>query len=126
MNYNKKIKYRKIMKDIKEYILESKAPNWKKIAKSLSNEDKEWIKSLANDTEHNQIWTMEEIENHCWKGDLKDSWNDEYLKLIDHILTRENGITQKDVIDCYSLARSGKQSMIEVFAQTIYMINREL
>jgi len=122
------------MKDIKVFISESSEKqrlnkihnSWSKLVKKLSAEDKEWIKGLANDTKNNQILTMEEIEQRCWKGDLKDSWKDEYLKLIDHVLTRENGITQKDVIDCYSLARSGKQSMIEVFAQTIYMINMEL
>ena len=46
--------------------------------------------------------------------------------LIDHILTRDNGITQRDVINTYSLATSGKQSIIEVLAQTIYMINCKL
>lgn len=100
--------------------------SWKKVAKKLSEEDKEFIKKIAVDTKNNQWYSMEEIEQHCWKGDLKDKWEDMYLTMIDHILTRDNGITQKDVIDCYSLARSGKQSMIEVFAQTAYMINREL
>ena len=121
------------MKNINIYISEASEKqrlnkihnSWKKIAKKLSEEDKEFIKKIAVDGKHNQLYSMEEIEQRCWKGDLKDTWNDMYLKMIDHILTRENGITQKDVIDCYSLATSGKQSMIEVFAQTAYMINKE-
>lgn len=114
------------MKAITTYINESVHSNWKKLVKKLSKEDKEWIKKYAIDKEHNNIYTMEEIEQRCWKGDLKDTWNDEYLYLIDHILTRNNGITQADVIKEYSLARSGKQSMIEVFAQAVYMINMQL
>ena len=114
------------MKELKLYITESKAPNWKQVAKKLSKEDKEWIKKYALDKEHNQIFTMEELEQRMWKGDLKDQWDLMNNYLIDHILTRDNGITQKDVIDTYSLAKSGKQSMIEVLAQTIYMINMKL
>ena len=122
------------MKNINEYIIEASEKqrlnkihsSWSKVVKKLSEEDKEWVKTLANDSSKNQIYTMEELEQRCWNGDLKDTWNDEYLYMIDHILTRDNGITQKDVIDTYSLATSGKQSMIEVFAQTLYMINREL
>lgn len=122
------------MKNINEYIIEASEKqhlnkihsSWPKVVKKLSEEDKEWVKNLANDSSKNQIYTMEELEQRCWNGDLKDTWNDKYLYMIDHILTRDNGITQKDVIDTYSLAKSGKQSMIEVFAQTLYMINREL
>ena len=122
------------MKKINVYISEASEKqrlnkihsSWKKLAKKLSDDDKELVKSIAIDSKHNNWYSMEEIEQRCWKGDLKDTWNDMYLTMIDHILTRENGITQKDVIDCYSLATSGKQSMIEVFAQTAYMINKEL
>lgn len=122
------------MKKINVYISEASEKqrlnkihsSWKKLAKKLSDDDKELVKSIAIDSKHNNIYSMEEIEQRCYKGDLKDTWNDIYLKLIDNILTRDNGITQKDVIDCYSLATSGKQSMIEVLAQACYMINREL
>lgn len=127
------------MKDIKNYILEnidnSKTSlleakdihsKWKDVAKKLSKEDKEWIKKYAIDEKNNQIYTMEELEQRMWKGDLKDEWDLMNNYLIDHILTRDNGITQKDVIDTYSLARTGKQSMIEVIAQTLYMINKQL
>lgn len=116
------------MKDIKNYILEAKSihSKWKDVAKKLSKEDKEWIKKYAIDEKNNQIYTMEELEQRMWKGDLKDEWDLMNNYLIDHILTRQNGITQRDVIDEYSLAKSGKQSMIEVLAQTIYMINMQL
>ena len=122
------------MKNINEYIIEASEKqrlnkihsSWSKVVKKLSEEDKEWVKNLATDSSKNLIYTVEDLEQRCWNGDLKDTWNDEYIYMIDHILTRDNGITQKDVIDTYSLAKSGKQSMIEVFAQTLYMINREL
>lgn len=121
------------MKAINTYINESSEEqrlnkihsSWKKVAKKLSKEDKEFIQDIVIDKKYNQWYSMEEIENRCWKGDLKDTWHDMYLRMIDNILTKENGITPKDVIDCYSLARSGKQSMIEVFTQTAYMINKE-
>lgn len=116
------------MKDIITYINESKNchSKWKSLVKKLSNDDKEWIKKYALDKKNNQIYSMEELEQRMWKGDLKDQWDLMNNYLIDHILTRDNGITQKDVIDTYSLATSGKQSMIEVLAQAIYMINMEL
>ena len=116
------------MKDIKNYILEAKNihSQWKKLAKKLSKEDKEWIKKYAFDEKNNQIYTMEELEQRMWKGDLKDQIEDIYDHLIDSILYEDNKITAKDVIDTYSLARTGKQSKIEVIAQTLYMINMEL
>lgn len=126
------------MKDIKNYILEnldnsktlleakSIHSKWKDVAKKLSKEDKEWIKKYAIDEKNNQIYTMEELEQRMWEGDLKNEWDLMNNYLIDHILTRQNGITQRDVINEYSLAKSGKQSMIEVLAQTIYMINIQL
>jgi len=116
------------MKDIKNYILEAKDIHgqWKKLAKKLSKENKEWIKKYAFDEKNNQIYTMEELEQRMWKGDLKDEWDKMNNYIVDNILTKENGITQRDVINSYSLATSGKQSMIEVIAQTIYMINMQL
>lgn len=114
------------MKDIQQYILESKSANWAKIAKSLSKEDKDWIKKYACDANNNQIYTMEELEQRMWKGDLKDEIEDIYDHLIDSILYEDNKITAKDIIDTYSLARTGKQSKIEVIAQALYMINMKL
>ena len=114
------------MKTITTYINESKSINWKKIAKSLSKEDKEWIQNYALDKKNNQIYTMEELEQRMWKGDLKDQIDDIYERLIDSILYEDNKITARDVIDTYSLARTGKQSRIEVIAQTLYMINIKL
>jgi len=116
------------MKDIKNYILEAKSihSQWKKLIKKLSNEEIEWIKKYAIDEKHNRIYTMEELEQRMWKGDLKDQWDKMNNYIVDNILTKENGITQRDVIHEYSLATTGKQSMIEVIAQTIYMINIEL
>ena len=62
------------MKDIKYYIIEAKDihSKWKDVAKKLSKEDKEWIKKYAFDKKSNQIYTMEELEQRMWKGDLKD------------------------------------------------------
>lgn len=114
------------MKNITTYINEAKSINWKKIAKSLSKEDKEWIQNYALDKKNNQIYTMEELEQRMWKGDLKDQIDDIYERLIDSILYEDNKITARDVIDTYSLARTGKQSRIEVIAQTLYMINKQL
>ena len=115
------------MKNITNFINESKNchSKWASLVKKLSDEDKEWIKKYAIDKD-NTNYTMEEIEQRMWKGDLKDQWDIMNNYLIDHILTRDNGITQRDVINTYSLATSGKQSIIEVLAQTIYMINSKL
>lgn len=115
------------MKDLKLY-LESKSihSKWKEIAKKLSKEDKEWIKKYAFDEKNNAIYTMEELEQRMWKGDLKDQIEDIYDHLIDSILYEDNKITARDIIDTYSLARTGKQSKIEVIAQALYMINTQL
>ena len=117
-----------IMKDIKDYIIEAKDihSKWKDVAKKLSKEDKEWIKKYAFDKKRNQIYTMEELEKRMWKGDLKDQIEDIYDHLIDSILYENNKITARDIIDAYSLSRTGKQSKIEVIAQALYMINMEL
>lgn len=116
------------MKDIKNYILEAKSihSKWKDVAKKLSKEDKEWIKKYAINEKNNQIYTMEELEQRMWKGDLKDQIEDIYDHLIDSILYEDNKITARDIIDTYSLARTGKQSQIEVIAQALYMINIQL
>ena len=114
------------MKDITTYINEGKSINWKKIAKSLSKEDKEWIQKYALDKKNNQIYTMEELEQRMWKGDLKDQIEDIYAHLVDSILCEDNKIAARDIIDTYSLARTGKQSKIEVIAQALYMINMQL
>lgn len=116
------------MRNITEFINESKIKPtmWKNLVKKLSDDDKNWVKKYAKDENNNTYYSMEELEKRMWKGDLKDEWEDMNLYLIDHILTRDNGIIQRDVIETYSLARSGKQSMIEVIAQTIFMINKEL
>lgn len=116
------------MKNIVNFINESKDCHnkWDSLVKKLSDEDKEWIKKYAIDDKDNTNHTMEELEQRMGKGDLKDQWDIMNNYLIDHILTRDNGITQRDVINTYSLATSGKQSMIEVLAQTIYMINSKL
>ena len=92
------------MKNITNFINESKDCHnkWASLVKKLSDEDKEWIKKYAIDKD-NTNYTMEEIEQRMWKGDLKDQW-----------------------VNTYSLATSGKQSIIEVLAQTIYMINCKL
>ena len=76
------------MKDIKDYIIEAKDihSKWKDVAKKLSKEDKEWIKKYAFDKKSNQIYTMEELEQRMWKGDLKDQIEDIYDHLIDSIL----------------------------------------
>ena len=116
------------MQSIKTYILEAKSihSKWKEVAKKLSKEDKEWVKKYAVDNKSNQIYTMAELEQRMWKGDLKDQIDDIYDHLINSILNENNKITAKDIIDTYSLARTGKQSKIEVIAQALYMINIKL
>lgn len=72
------------------------------------------------DKKTNTNFSMEEIEQRFWKGDLNENV-DEYFERISKMLDNA-GITPKNISDTYSLARSGKQMKIEVIAQVSWMI----
>ena len=120
------------MKDIITKIYESKNKkwfNWRLVANDLDNDTKELLKKVCLDTKNDSWYSMEEIEQRFWKGDLKDEldniWNIVTTKIL-NVKHKKMAyeLTPKDIIDQYSLATSGKQSKIEVIAQTCYMTHR--
>ena len=63
------------MKDIVEKINEAKSKkwfNWRLVANDLDNDTKELLNKVCDDTKNNSWYSMEEIEQRFWKGDLKD------------------------------------------------------
>ena len=63
------------MKDIIEKINEAKSKkwfNWRLVANDLDNDTKELLNKVCDDTKNNSWYSMEEIEQRFWKGDLKD------------------------------------------------------
>jgi hypothetical protein len=67
---------------------------------------------------------MENIEKRFFSGDMKDDVDEVYDKFMKEIYNKENDVNVKDVIYNYGLARSGKQSKIEVIGQTCGMLHR--
>ena len=120
------------MKDIVTKINESKNKkwfNWRLVANDLDNETKELLNKVCEDTKNNSWYSMEEIEQRFWKGDLKDELDNIWDIVTTKILNIKHKkmayeLTPEDVIKQYSLATSGKQSKIEVIAQTCYMTHR--
>ena len=106
------------MKKISQYISEAlKAPNWKKIRKSLSKEDLDFVHRIASDG--NSYRSAEDIEKELWQGSLKDRVDELYDKALSFI----NGIIpEKNIIDYYSLATSGKNRKIDVTAEIFWAI----
>lgn len=120
------------MKDIKEFINEAKSKkwfNWRLVANDLDNNTKELLKKVCLDTKNNSWYSIEEIEQRFWDGDLKDELDNIWDIVTTKILNVKHKriayeLTPEDVVQQYSLARSGKQSKIEVIAQTCYITHR--
>lgn len=113
------------MKTLHEYIMEASNPKGfltaalrKKLYNSLLIDDRERIEDIDRQlSSHNTIPSFEDIEQFFWKGDYKDRVDD-YYEYVTGWLKNIN-LTPNDVIMAYSLARSGKQSKIEVIATVI-------
>lgn len=113
------------MKTLHEYIIEAGNPKGfltaalrKKLYKSLLIDDRERIEDVDRQlSSHNTIPSFEDIEQFFWKGDYKDRVDD-YYEYVTGWLKNIN-LTPNDVIEAYSLARSGKQSKIEVIATVV-------
>lgn len=120
------------MKDIVTKINESKNKkwfNWRLVANDLDNDTKELLKRVCLNAKNDSWYSMEEIEQRFWEGDLKDELDNIWDIVTTKILNVKHKkmayeLTPKDIIDQYSLATSGKQSKIEVIAHTCYMTHR--
>lgn len=108
------------MKSLVEFIHENKkadlhtATVQKKLAKSMTDQDKSFAKFLYKDEKNNNVLTMEDVEKLLWKID--DQVIDDYYNHVTEILKYVD-FTPEQVVNTYSLARSGKQKKIEVIAQ---------
>ena len=96
---------------------------FKKLAKNMSEEDKTFVTTLYKEENHNTYRTMEEVEKILWKEDNETI--DKYFAQIKNILKIVN-FTPSQIVDTYSLARSGKQMKIEVIAQVGYFANEAI
>ena len=110
------------MKTLHEYIMEAGNPKGfltaalrKKLYNSLLIERIEDIDRFI--THDNTLPSFEDIENVFAKGAYKDRVDD-YYKYVTGWLKNIN-LTPNDVIEAYSLARSGKQSKIAVIATVV-------
>ena len=107
------------MKNLVEFIEEAlKCPNWKKVQKSLSEDDKKFVSELTKG-EDNSYLSSEDIEQRLWKGDLKDKVDELYNKCTELV---KDIVPLNDIVNYYSLARSGKQNKIELIAQILWSI----
>ncbi len=113
------------MKTLHEYIMEAGNPKGfltaalrKKLYHSLLIDDRERIEDIDRFITHdNTLPSFEDIENVFTKGAYKDRVDD-YYEYVTGWLKNIN-LTPNDVIMAYSLARSGKQSKIEVIATVV-------
>lgn len=117
------------MKSLVEFINEAKKGVFNnticsKIIDKLSEEDKELFHNLRWDDETNGLRTGEEIEYYLYKR-CKEEQVDEYFSIVQNALNIV-GYTDKDVVDAYSLSRSGKQMKVEVTAQVAYFIGSKV
>lgn len=118
------------MKSLYEYVNEAKLPKgWltnakkKKLVAGLLIDDRERIKDI-NTYCHcgpGNIPTSEDIANLFWRGQYKDKVDDYYRYVTNWL--KDIDVTPEDIVAAYALARSGKQSKIEVIATVIYSIN---
>lgn len=113
------------MKSLIEYINEAKKRVFdnnicSKIIDKLSEEDKDLFRNLRWDDETDGLRTSEEIEYYLYKR-CKEEQLDEYFSATLAALAFVD-YTARDVVDAYSLARSGKQMKVEVIAQVAYFI----
>lgn len=113
------------MKSLVEFINEAKKGVFndkicKKIIDNLSEEDKNLFRDLRWDDETDGLRTGEEIEHYLWKK-CKEEQVDKYFVVTKAALNAVD-YTDKDVVDAYSLSRSGKQMKIEVITQVAYFI----
>lgn len=118
------------MKSLYEYVNEGMGrKGWltkakqRKLVSSLLIDDRERIKDI-NTALHigpGRIPLSEDISDLFWRGAYKDKV-DEYYGYVTEWL-KDIGLTPVDIIDAYSLARSGKQSKIDVIATVIWAIN---
>lgn len=95
----------------------------KKLVAGLLIDDRERIKDI-NTALHigsGRIPLSEDISDLFWRGAYKDRV-DEYYGYITEWL-KNIGLTPRDIIDAYSLARSGKQAKIDVIATVLWIIN---
>lgn len=95
----------------------------KKLRAGLLIDDRERIKDI-NTVLHigpGRTPLSEDISDLFWRGAYKDKV-DEYYGYVTEWL-KDIGLTPVDIIDAYSLARSGKQSKIDVIATVICAIN---
>lgn len=113
------------MKPLFDYISEASTPKGfltaalrKKLYNSLLIDDRERIEDVDRFVTHdNTLPSFEDIEKVFAKGAYKDRVDD-YFEYVTGWLKNIN-LTPNDVIMAYSLARSGKQSKIEVIATVI-------
>ena len=95
----------------------------KKLRASLLIDDRERIKDI-NTVLHigpGRIPLSEDISDLFWRGAYKDMV-DEYYGYVTEWL-KNISLTPVDIIDAYSLARSGKQAKIDVIATVLWVIN---
>ena len=112
------------MNTLFESIMETTEPKgWltqsirKKIFRNLLIDDKERIKDI-NAYCWGNFPTSEDIEKLFWGNDNYKDKVDDYYGYVTEWLEYAN-LTPDDVVKAYSLARSGKQSKIEVIATVI-------
>lgn len=112
------------MNTLFEYIMEATSPKgWltstirKKIFGNLLIDDKERLKDIVAHCRGN-FPTSEDIEKLFWSNNNYKDKVDDYFGYVTGWLKNAN-LTPDDIIHVYSLARSGKQSKIEVIATVI-------
>jgi hypothetical protein len=113
------------MKTLYDYITESTEPKGfltttkrKKLYYGLLVDDRERIEDVDRLVTHdNTIPSFEDIEKFFNKGAYKDKVDDYYGYVTGWL--KNIGLTPNDVIMAYGLARSGRQSKIEVIATVI-------
>lgn len=117
------------MRSLVEFINEAKKGVFNntvcsKIIDKMSEEDKSLFRDLRWDDETDGLRTGEEIEYYLYKR-CKEEQVDKYFSIAQKAL-KTVGYTDKDVVDAYSLARSGKQMKVEVTAQVAYFIGSKV
>lgn len=113
------------MKPLFSYIMEASTPKGfitsakrKELFNSLSTDDRKRIEDIDHNVTHdNTLPSFEDIEKFFSKGEYKDSVS-EYYEYVTGWL-KNIGLTPKDIIEAYSLPRSGNQSKIAVIATVI-------
>ena len=92
-----------------------------RIYKNLLIDDRERIEDIDRHLTHRgTIPSFEDIEQFFWKGAGKDKVDDYYGYITSWL--KDVNITPGDIVNVYSLARSGKQMKIEVIASVIHAL----